>query len=78
MTEKKIKLLKRHLLQLQELDNAKSHDTDPSQSDYPSYLIPIDVSSLTDWTEFDNVYQFHCPKFSINNCVREVSHVFSS
>lgn len=37
--------------------------------------MPSDISCPADWTEFDNVYQFHCPECTLENSTRDVSHI---
>lgn len=59
--ERKIRQLERHARQLHEGDEADSHSSDVEE--FATYLMPSDISYPADWTEFDNVYQAHCPKF---------------
>jgi hypothetical protein len=58
--ENKIRQLERHFKQLQkgESPNPESHEA----SEFAKFLMPSDIK-CPDWSEFDNVYQAHCPKF---------------
>ncbi|KAH8113231.1 golgi-body localization protein domain-containing protein [Phellopilus nigrolimitatus] len=69
-TQKKISQLERYIVQLKETDDQAPPAEHPG--DYANYLMPSDISCPADWTEFDNVYQFHCPKFSLNNSTRDI------
>ncbi|EJD01130.1 uncharacterized protein FOMMEDRAFT_125792 [Fomitiporia mediterranea MF3/22] len=69
--EKKIRQLERHIVQLQESDERTSPQHEQT-GEYAKYLMPSDITIPLDWTEFDNVYQAHCPKFSLNNSTRDI------
>lgn len=70
LVEKKIDHLECHVRQLRETD----HTAFPNgqSGNYANYLMPSDIFCPSDWMEFDNVYQAHCPKFSLNNSSRDI------
>jgi hypothetical protein len=39
--------------------------------------MPSDTVSPDEWSEFDNVYQVHCPKVFLNNAIRDVRSHFT-
>ena len=59
--ERKIRQLERHAKQLHDGDEPNSQ-TDNSD-EFANYLMPSDIICPSDWTDFENVYQAHCPKF---------------
>jgi hypothetical protein len=51
-----------------------SSDADASKQQ--TYYMPSDSVSADEWSEFDNVYQVHCPRIFMNNAIRDVgSHL---
>jgi len=67
--EKKISLLDDYITQLQEIDKSShTHTTTGEQT----YYMPSDTVSPDEWSEFDNVYQVHCPRIFMNNAIRDV------
>jgi hypothetical protein len=40
-----------------------------------SYHLPSEVVLPEEWTEFDNTYQLHCPRLSLEKATRDVSLV---
>lgn len=70
--EKKIRQLARHLAQLQASDASASSRPDKTGTEFANYLMPSDITFPVDWTEFDNAYQAHCPKFRFAfNCLNQ-------
>lgn len=56
------------------LKNAETDDVlEPLQA--KSYHLPSEVVLPEEWTEFDNTYQLHCPKLSLEKATRDVSPV---
>ncbi|KAL5508278.1 FMP27 [Sanghuangporus vaninii] len=70
--QKKIHQLERHIVQLQEAETAEVSPHYERTGEFAKYLMPSDISFPADWTEFDNVYQAHCPKFSLCNSTRDI------
>ncbi|KAL5488078.1 FMP27 [Sanghuangporus weigelae] len=70
--QKKIHQLERHIVQLQEVETAEMSPHYERTGEFAKYLMPSDISFPADWTEFDNVYQAHCPKFSLCNSTRDI------
>ena len=60
---KKIRQLEIHVAQLREEEVPESSGDNEPSGEFAKYLMPSDISFPVDWTEFDNVYQGHCPKF---------------
>ena len=73
---KKIRQLEQYILQLRDTDDQRS-DSEHAE-DYSNYLMPSDIACPEDWAEFDNVYQFHGPKFFLTDSTRDVSSKHNS
>lgn len=70
--EKKISLLNDYITHLQEVDKSShSHKTGEQ-----TYYMPSDSVSPNEWSEFDNVYQVHCPRIFMDNAIRDVRPAF--
>lgn len=67
--QKKITLLEQYILHLEDDPETPSDGTDGVSR---AYQIPSDTVSPDEWAEFDNVYQIHCPKISLDAAVRDV------
>jgi hypothetical protein len=67
--EKKIASLQKYIAQLKpvDVDNA-----DPGTTKSQSYYMPTDSVSPDEWSEFENVYQIHCPKVFMDSAIRDV------
>src|ERR1700729_1452059 len=53
--------------------------SDTHASKQQTYYMPSDSVSADEWSEFDNVYQVHCPRIFMNNAIRDVrSHLLLS
>ncbi|XP_006460255.1 hypothetical protein AGABI2DRAFT_117215 [Agaricus bisporus var. bisporus H97] len=53
------------------LKNAETDDVlEPLQA--KSYHLPSEVVLPEEWTEFDNTYQLHCPKLSLEKATRDI------
>lgn len=61
-----INLLEEYIQRLRNVDEATVHDSG-------DYQMPFDTVSASEWAEFDNVYQIHCPKIFLDSAVRDVS-----
>ena len=74
--EKKIRLLREHL------DNLELSELHLAQRDIPgaprvsngflSYSYPTDSEVDVEGSQFDNIYQIHCPQVHLNNYTRNV------
>jgi hypothetical protein len=67
--EKMIRLLEDYIAHLREA-SASPHSTDPTNS--PNYRMPSDTVSPSEWAEFENVYQVHCPQIFMDAAIRDV------
>lgn len=68
---KKISLLGDYISHLEEVDVS----TDAHASKDQTYYMPSDTVSPDEWSEFDNVYQIHCPRIFMNNAIRDVGYL---
>ena len=66
--EKKISLLETYVAHLREVEMKSNARAGNEQT----YYMPSDTVSADEWSEFDNVYQVHCPKIFLNNAIRDV------
>ena len=66
---KKIKQLEQYATQLHDTDDQDRPKFEPSAS-FSTYLLPSDIDCPADWTEFDNVYQFHQLNIFLANTTR--------
>ncbi|KAF8639713.1 hypothetical protein AX17_000975 [Amanita inopinata Kibby_2008] len=46
--------------------------TSPDASHPQNYLMPSETISSSEWAEFDNVYQVHCPKLYLDAPIRDI------
>lgn len=64
--EKKIALLEAYIVQL------RADDTQQDARSTESYYIPAHNVQPEEWADFDNVYQVHNPKISMNSAIRDI------
>jgi hypothetical protein len=67
--EKSLSLLENYVTRLAELDTTSDNGR---ADDAQAYYMPSDIVSPSEWAEFDNVYQVHCPKIYMDCAVRDV------
>ncbi|KAF9055459.1 hypothetical protein BDZ89DRAFT_1056032 [Hymenopellis radicata] len=64
---KKITLLEQYISRLDDPELPSG-----AQDNTHAYQIPSDTVSPDEWAEFNNVYQIHCPKISLDSAVRDI------
>ncbi|QRV87312.1 Apt1 domain protein [Ceratobasidium sp. AG-Ba] len=74
--ERKIDLLREHL---DNLERAELHLAQHNGDNAPrvskgslSYSYPTEFEVDVDWSQFDNIYQIHCPQVYLNNYTRNI------
>ncbi|TFK55958.1 hypothetical protein OE88DRAFT_1731595 [Heliocybe sulcata] len=67
--QKMIALLEAYVAQLLSVDVETRRPTVKREQ---SYYMPLDTVSSSEWAEFDNVYQVHCPKIFMSNSTRDI------
>ncbi|KAJ7094663.1 golgi-body localization protein domain-containing protein [Mycena belliarum] len=69
--EKMLALIEDYIQLLQETD-AGSRPMGDANGNGHNYHIPADTLSEAEWSEFDNVYQIHCPKIFLDSAIRDI------
>ncbi|KAG9126473.1 hypothetical protein FRC07_003289 [Ceratobasidium sp. 392] len=74
--ERKIDLLREHLDNLERaelrLAQRDSEDAPRVSEGSLSYSYPNEFEVDVDWSQFDNIYQIHCPQVHLNNYTRNI------
>ncbi|KAF8681124.1 RNA pol II promoter Fmp27 protein domain [Rhizoctonia solani] len=74
--EKKIELLREHLESLENLEVHQAHRAMNDEARISTGSLPYDYPTQDrdgiDWSQFDNIYQIHCPQVHLNNYTRNI------
>ncbi|KAG9090469.1 hypothetical protein FS749_000515 [Ceratobasidium sp. UAMH 11750] len=74
--ERKIELLREHLDNLERaelrLAQRDTEDAPRVSTGSLSYSYPTEFEVDVDWSQFDNIYQIHCPQIHLNNYTRNI------
>ncbi|KAG6821618.1 hypothetical protein H0H93_000127 [Arthromyces matolae] len=67
--EKMVTLLEAYVLRLREME---SPSPQPYETTSETFVLPSYTVSSDEWTDFENVYQFHCPRVIMDAATRDV------